>query len=151
MGKKAVIKEDVSETLKEQEKIETNIKKSAGPVPVSKRLESTRFYVKSSYNNTIITVTDDKGKVLAWSSAGNLGFKGPRKATPYAATSIVESLVQKMKKFDLGKVFIFVRGVGGGREAAIRALINQGLDVQIIKDVTPVAHNGPRKKKPRRV
>lgn len=151
MGKKAIIKENVSETLKGQENIETKIKKSAGPVPVSKRLESARFYIKSTYNNTIITVTDDQGKVLAWGSAGNLGFKGPRKATPYAATSIVESLVQKMKKFGLGKVFIFVRGVGGGREAAVRALINQGLDVQIIKDITPVAHNGPRKKKPRRV
>lgn len=151
MGKKAIIKEDVSETLKGQEKIETNIKRSTGSVSVSKKLESTRFYVKSTYNNTIITVTDDKGKVLAWGSAGNLGFKGPRKATPYAATSIVESLIQKMKKFDLGKVFIFVRGVGGGREAAVRALINQGLNVQTIKDITPIAHNGPRKKKPRRV
>ena len=151
MGKKAVIKEDVSETLKGQEKIETNIKKSVGAVPVSKRFESTRFYIKSTYNNTIITVTDDKGGVLAWGSAGNLGFKGPRKATPYAATSIVESLIQKMKKFDMGRVLIFVRGVGGGREAAVRSLINQGLNVQTIKDITPVAHNGPRKKKPRRV
>lgn len=151
MGKKAVIKEDASKSLKDQEKIESNLKKSSGLVPSSKRLESSKFYVSSTYNNTIITVTDEKGAVLAWGSSGNLGFKGPRKATPYAATSIVEGLIQKLKKFDLGKVAILVKGVGGGREAAVRALINQGLDIQSIKDVTPVAHNGPRRKKPRRV
>ncbi|HCI05513.1 MAG: SSU ribosomal protein S11P [Parcubacteria group bacterium GW2011_GWC1_45_9] len=150
MGKKAVIKENVSETLKEQEKIETNIKKSGGAAQ-SKKLESSKFYIASSYNNTLITVTDDKGNVLAWSSAGNLGFKGPRKATPYAATSIVDGLLQKLKKFDLGKVSIFVKGVGGGREAAVRALINNNLNIQVIRDVTPIAHNGPRKKKARRV
>ena len=151
LQKKAVIKEDVSESLKEQEKIESNIKKSSGSASASKKFESSKFYIASTYNNTIITVTDDKGAVLAWSSSGNLGFKGPRKATPYAATSIVEGLIQKLKKFDLGKISILVKGVGGGREAAVRALINQGLDIQSIKDVTPVAHNGPRRKKARRV
>jgi small subunit ribosomal protein S11 len=117
----------------------------------AKKLESSRFYIVSSYNNTMITVTDAKGNVLAWSTSGSLGFKGPKKATPFAATSIVETLLQKLRRFDLGKVSIFIRGVGGGREAAVRALITRGLDVQLIKDVTPIPHNGPRPRKPRRV
>jgi small subunit ribosomal protein S11 len=151
MGKKTVIKQDEAESLKEQEIIEANIKKDAGVGSV-KRLEGgVSVFINSSYNNTIITVSDHRGNVLAWSSAGTLGFKGPKKATPFAATSIVDALIQKLKRFDLGKISLYVRGVGGGREAAIRAFINRGLDVQLIKDVTPVPHNGPRPPKPRRV
>ena len=151
MGKKTVIKQDEAESLKEQEIIEANIKKDAGVGSV-KRLEGgVSVFINSSYNNTIITVSDHRGNVLALSSAGTLGFKGPKKATPFAATSIVDALIQKLKRFDLGKISLYVRGVGGGREAAIRAFINRGLDVQLIKDVTPVPHNGPRPPKPRRV
>ncbi|MEW5805251.1 MAG: 30S ribosomal protein S11 [Patescibacteria group bacterium] len=150
MGKKTIKTEDTAEALKAQEKVEAKIKK-AGPVSASKKLESSRIYISSSYNNTLITITDSKGGVIAWSSAGSLGFKGPRKATAYAATSTVNTLLQKVKKFDLGKVSIYVRGIGGGREAAIRALINNNQDIQLIKDVTPVPHNGPRPKKTRRV
>jgi small subunit ribosomal protein S11 len=150
MGKKTVIKEDVVETLKTQETIESKIKKS-GLVSYSKKLESSRVYINLSYNNTVITITDNNGNVIAWASAGNLGFKGPRKATAYAATSVVEALLQKLKSIDLGKVSIYVKGIGGGREAAVRALINNNLDIRSIKDVTPIAHNGPRPKKARRV
>ncbi|KKU44184.1 MAG: hypothetical protein UX61_C0004G0007 [Parcubacteria group bacterium GW2011_GWA2_46_7] len=150
MGKKTVIKQDASESLKEQEIIEANIKKDTGSGAI-KRLEGTSVFINSSYNNTIITVADHRGNVLGWSSAGALGFKGPKKATPFAATSVVDALIQKLKRIELGKVSIFVRGVGGGREAAVRAFINKGLDVQLIKDVTPIPHNGPRPPKPRRV
>ncbi|KKU47348.1 MAG: 30S ribosomal protein S11 [Parcubacteria group bacterium GW2011_GWF2_46_8] len=136
MGKKTVIKQDASESLKEQEIIEANIKKDTGSGAI-KRLEGTSVFINSSYNNTIITVADHRGNVLGWSSAGTLGFKGPKKATPFAATSVVDALIQKLK--------------GGGREAAVRAFINKGLDVQLIKDVTPIPHNGPRPPKPRRV
>ena len=150
MGKKTVAKQSSEQTLKEQEVIDANIKKG-GTTGVSKKLESSRVFIKSSYNNTLITIADSKGNVLAWSSAGGLGFKGPKKSTPFAATSVVDSLLQKLKRIDLGKVEVYVRGIGGGREAAVRAFINKGLDVRLIKDVTPMPHNGPRHKKPRRV
>jgi small subunit ribosomal protein S11 len=88
---------------------------------------------------------------LGWSSAGSLGFKGPKKATPFAATSVVDALAEKMKRLELGRMSIYVRGVGGGREAAVRAFINKGFDIDLIKDVTPIPHNGPRPPKPRRV
>ncbi len=150
MGKKTVVKQDTAQTLREQEVIEANIKKG-GAAGVSKKLESAKVFIKSSYNNTLITIADAKGNILAWSSAGSLGFKGPKKSTPFAATSVVEALLQKLKRIDLGRLEIYVRGIGGGREAAVRAFINKGLDVRLIKDITPVAHNGPRPKKPRRV
>lgn len=110
-----------------------------------------RVYVKSTYNNTIVTFTDQNGNVLAWSSAGQCGFKGPKKATPYAATIIVKDAFEKAKKHGLKEVAVFVKGIGGGREAAIRALNANGLNVAGIKDVTPIPHNGCRPKKPRRV
>ena len=150
MGKKTVKTETAEEALKEKEVIEESIKKSS-QTSVSKKFSSSRIYIDSTYNNTYLTVTDEKGNVLAWSSAGSLGFKGPKKATPFAATSVVETLLSKLKKVDLGKVAIYVKGIGGGRAAAIRALINNNLDIYLIKDITPIPFNGPRPKKPRRV
>ncbi|MBU2524374.1 30S ribosomal protein S11 [Patescibacteria group bacterium] len=110
-----------------------------------------RAYVTSSYNNTIITLADSKGDVIAWSSAGANGFKGAKKATPYAAQIAAEAAVEKAKAYGLEKVEVFVKGVGAGREQAIRGLINAGLAIESILDVTPVPHNGCRKKKARRV
>lgn len=110
-----------------------------------------RAYVKSTYNNTIVTLTDQNGNVLSWSSAGQCGFKGPKKSTPYAATIIVKDAYEKAKKHGLKEVSVFVRGIGGGREAAVRALNSSGLIVTGIKDLTPIPHNGCRPKKPRRV
>jgi len=150
MGKKTVKTETAEEALKEKEVVEESIKKSS-QTSLSKKFTSTRIYIDSTYNNTYLTVTDEKGNVLAWSSAGSLGFKGPKKATPFAASSVVETLLSKLKKVDLGKVAIYVKGIGGGRAAAIRALINNNLDVYLIKDITPIPFNGPRPKKPRRV
>ncbi len=108
-------------------------------------------HIKCTYNNTIVSLTDRSGQVLAWSSAGSLGFKGAKKATPYAATQVVKDVAEKVKKHQLKELDIYVRGVGSGREAAIRALANNDFTLLTIKDVTPIAHNGCRPRKPRRV
>ncbi|MFH0780240.1 MAG: 30S ribosomal protein S11 [Parcubacteria group bacterium] len=108
-------------------------------------------YVKATYNNTIVTLTDQAGNVLSWSSAGKNGFKGPKKATPFAATIITKDAVEKARVYGLKDVNVFVQGVGMGRESAVRALNANGLNVLAIKDVTPIPHNGCRRRKPRRV
>jgi small subunit ribosomal protein S11 len=110
-----------------------------------------RAYIQATYNNTIITLTDLNGNVLAWSSAGQNNFKGPKKATPYAASVIVKDATEKAKPYGLKNVNVFVKGVGSGREAAIRALNTYGLNVVSIKDITPIPHNGCRRKRPRKV
>lgn len=111
-----------------------------------------RAYIQATYNNTMITLTDPNGDVISWASAGLAGFKGAKKATPYAAQIITKIATQKAKEeYGLQEVSVFVSGVGTGREAAIRALNANGLEVSSIKDTTPVPHNGCRPKKPRRV
>lgn len=108
-------------------------------------------YIQATYNNTIITLTDLNGNTLAWSSAGNCGFKGPKKATPYAAGMIVKMAADHVKEIGLKEISVFVKGVGAGRDAAIRALNANGFQVLSIKDMTPLPHNGCRPCKPRRV
>ncbi|MEA2064681.1 MAG: 30S ribosomal protein S11 [Patescibacteria group bacterium] len=108
-------------------------------------------YIKASYNNTIVTITDHSGNVFSWSNAGENGFKGAKKATPYAAGVIVKSAVEKSKVYGLKNVQVFVKGIGPGRDSAIRALNANGLNVVLIKDMTPIPHNGCRQRKPRRV
>lgn len=108
-------------------------------------------YIQASYNNTIITITDLEGKVLAWSSAGSSGFKGTRKSTPYAAQVAAENAANKAKTFGVEKVDIFVKGIGSGREQSIRGLHNAGLKIEKIADKTGIPHNGCRAKKARRV
>lgn len=110
-----------------------------------------QIHIKSSYNNTIVTITDLNGSVLAWSSAGKCGFKGPKKSTPYAAGVIVKSLIDKIKALGIKETDVEVKGVGMGREAAVRALGVNGVQVVSVKDVTPVKHGGVRSKRPRRV
>lgn len=107
-------------------------------------------HVQATYNNTIVTITDMNGNVLAWSSAGVNGFKGPKKSTSYAASIIVKNVVTKTKPYNLKEVDVFVKGVGAGREAAVRALNAEGIEVVSIRDVTPIPHNGCRPRKPRR-
>lgn len=120
-------------------------KKAVKSVPVG------RAYIQATYNNTIVTLTDANGNVLGWSSAGHCGFKGPKKSTPYAASIIVKDVCERVADYGLKEVSAFVRGVGSGREAAVRALHANGLHVTIIKDITPIPHNGCRAPKPRRV
>ncbi len=110
-----------------------------------------RVYIKSTYNNTLITVTDEQGNVLVWASAGSLAFSGPKKATPFAAQKVVAAIAEKVKKSGATDVQVFVNGFGGGRDSAIRSLINHGFNILSITDVTPIPHNGPKPPKIRRV
>ena len=108
-------------------------------------------YIKSTFNNTIVSITDTTGAVIAWSSAGQVGFKGSRKSTPYAAQMAAEAAARRAQEHGLKKVDVFVKGPGSGRETAIRSLQAAGLEVGSISDVTPAPHNGCRPPKPRRV
>lgn len=108
-------------------------------------------HVQSTFNNTVITITDDRGNVLSWASAGVLGFKGSRKGTPFAAQMAAQRAAEKAMEQGLRKVEVCVKGPGGGREAAIRSLQAAGLEISVIKDVTPIPHNGCRPRKRRRV
>lgn len=110
-----------------------------------------RVYIQATYNNTMVTITDLNGDTLAWSSAGHLGFSGPKKATPYAAAQIIRDVSEKTKSYGLRELFVYVKGVGSGRESAMRALNASGLQILGIKDTTPMPHNGPRAPKPRRI
>ena len=111
-----------------------------------------KVFIKSSFNNTIITVTDLKGNVLAWGSAGAKGFSGARKSTPYAASVATDDCVRRAKAlYNINEVEVYVSGVGSGRDGAVRAVGNAGVSVSVIKDITPIPHNGCRAKKPRRV
>ena len=110
-----------------------------------------RVYIKATYNNTIVTFTDQNGNVLGWSSAGKVGFAGPKKSTPYAAGLIIKDAAEKVKDYGLREVNVFVQGVGSGREAAVRALNANGLNVLSIKDITPIPHGGCRPPRQRRV
>jgi small subunit ribosomal protein S11 len=147
MGKKRVITKSGEDISKIEEKA-SSIKAKASS---KKHLETGRIYIRASYNNTSVSLTDLKGGLIAWSSAGSLGFKGPKKATPFAASKVVSVLMEKTKKIGLKTVEIYVKGIGGGRETAIRSLANHGLDILLIKDITPMPHNGPRPPKVRRV
>jgi len=107
-------------------------------------------HIKSSFNNTIVSISDPQGNVLAWASAGNVGFKGSRKSTPFAAQLAAEQCAKRAMEHGVRRVEVFVKGPGSGRETAIRSLMTAGLEVAGIKDVTPVPHNGCRQKKRRR-
>ena len=108
-------------------------------------------HVQATYNNTLITLTDANGNAIAWSSAGKMGFRGPKKSTAYAASVIVKDAAAKAMEKGLKEVDVFVKGVGSGRESAIRALNANGLQIASIKDVTPIPHNGCRAPRPRRI
>lgn len=115
-------------------------------------VENGRVYIAATFNNTLITITDDKGNTLGWGSSGNVGFKGTRKSTPFAATTAVDQVVKKViSSVGLRRVDVYLKGPGAGRDAALRALKNAGLTITMIADVTPMPHNGVRPKKKRRV
>lgn len=118
---------------------------------VSKNIESGVAHIKSTFNNTIVTISDMNGNALSWASAGGLGFRGSRKSTPFAAQMAAETATKAAMEHGLKTVEVFVKGPGAGREAAIRALQATGLEVNSIKDVTPIPHNGCRPPKRRRV
>ncbi len=116
-----------------------------------KNIERGQAHIRSSFNNTIVTMTDTVGNALSWASAGGLGFRGSKKSTPFAAQMAAETAAKAAMEHGLKAVEVFVKGPGSGREAAIRALQAAGLEVSLIKDVTPIPHNGCRPPKRRRV
>ncbi|MFA4964104.1 MAG: 30S ribosomal protein S11 [Thermoleophilia bacterium] len=118
---------------------------------VRKNIAIGQAHIKTSFNNTLVTLTDKEGNVIAWESAGSVGFKGSRKSTPFAAQVTAESCAKKGMEHGLQKVEVFVRGPGSGRETAVRSLQAAGLEIMSVKDVTPVPHNGCRPRKRRRV
>lgn len=149
MGKKQIKTETAEEALTATVAVETAVAKASSAS--AKKLQKGRVYIKATYNNTIVSVTDERGNLVAWSTAGSLGFTGPKKATPFAASKIVATVTEKLKKSGPTDIAVFVNGFGGGRDSAIRSFINQGFNVMSITDVTPLAHNGVKAPKPRRI
>ncbi len=150
MGKKRVIKQTEEELLKEREKVETRARKEV-KAGIPQKIKEGRIYISSTYNNTVLTLTDFQGNTLYWASAGNLGFKGTKKSTPFAASKVAENMAEACRKLGIEKVVIFIKGIGSGRESALRSLVARGLEVMTIKDITPIPHNGCRPPKARRV
>ena len=126
-------------------------KKRKGGKKEKKVVHSGAAYIQATFNNTIITITDQNGNTVAWASAGGQGFKGSRKSTPYAAQIAADAAAKKAMGFGMRQINVYVKGPGAGRESAIRALQAAGLEVSLIKDVTPVPHNGTKPPKRRRV
>lgn len=117
-----------------------------------KREELAKIYISASFDNTLVTITDESGGVLVWGSSGSVGFKGTRKSTPFAATTAVERVLNKAKEeYGTKEVEIYIKGPGPGRDAALRAVKAAGVKISLIADITPIPHNGPRPKKKRRV
>ncbi|HHX01075.1 MAG TPA: 30S ribosomal protein S11 [Firmicutes bacterium] len=116
-----------------------------------KNIQSGIAHIRSTFNNTIVSITDNQGNVISWASAGNMGFKGSRKGTPFAAGMAAEAAAKAAMEHGMREVRVYVKGPGAGREAAIRSLQSAGIDVNVIKDVTPIPHNGCRPPKRRRV
>ncbi len=152
MGKKHIIAKSEEEILKEGEKITAKVQKEVkAEVPQKNISKEGRIYILSSYNNTIMTLTDPRGNVLHWASAGSIGFKGTKKATTFAASKVAEAIAGAAQKIGIEKIVILIRGIGSGRESAVRSLATHGLEIISIKDVTPIPHNGCRPRKVRRV
>ena len=133
-------------TAKTSTPIKSRSKRQTG-VKVS---EHGKAFILATFNNTLVTITNDKGDTIAWSSSGAAGFKGTRKSTPYAATTAVESVVRRAVEKGLKTVDVYIKGPGSGRDASLRAIKAGGLSILQIADITPIPHNGPRAKKKRR-
>ena len=142
---------------KKEEKPKVNGEAAAPEEPKAKtsskklKFERGRAYINATYNNTVISVTDEKGNVVAWATAGSLGFSGPKKATPFAASKVVAVVSEKLKAAGVKELEVFVKGIGGGRDSGLRSFAAQGFEISNIRDLTPVPHNGPRPAKVRRV
>ena len=148
MGKKKVVQQSGESTVKTAggagEALQKTVKKS-------KRVEAGRVYIRASYNNTIVSVSDGAGNILTWGSAGALGFSGPKKATPFASSKVIAAIAERLKAIGMKDVEVVVRGIGSGRDSALRSLVNHGFNIVSLRDLTPIPHNGPRPRKVRRV
>ncbi len=127
------------------------VRTAKGKRRIAKKLSRGKAYVHASVNNTIISVTDQNGNVVAWSSAGNCGFRGPKKATPYAASMIVNKIAEQLAPLGMKELQVIVKGIGNGRDASVRSLNAKGFNIVSVKEVTPIPHNGCRARRPRRV
>lgn len=147
MGKKkiATAEESVEKKAEGSADVAVALKSSKG-----RRVDSGILCVESTYNNTKLVLTDIKGGTLAWSSSGSLGFKGAKKGTPFAAAKVGETLAAKAATLGVKEVKVVIKGVGSGRESAIRGFISKGINLTTLQDMTPVPHNGPKPPKPRR-
>ncbi len=149
MGKKRIVVQSEKELLKERDTIEAKLRKEIKKT--SQKTKEAKLYIYSSYNNTIFTLTDLKGDVLHWVTAGSIGFKGTKKGTPFAASKAAEAMCAAAEKMNIKKIIIIIKGIGVGRESAIRSIANHSFEIISITDVTPVPHNGCRLRKSRRV
>lgn len=129
----------------------TEVKKTNTKKKVDRITESGKVYISATFNNTLVTITNNRGETIGWSSAGASGFKGTRKSTPFAATTAVENVAKKAAARGMKSVEVYVKGPGSGRDSALRALKTAGLSITQIADVTPIPHNGPRASKKRRI
>ncbi len=145
MGKKRIIKKEG--VIGGDQEIKA---RSLGKIP-KKKLTSAVLYVQSTFNNTLMNLTDSQGNTVIWLSSGSLGFKGAKKGTPFASSKVAELLADKAKIIGVNSIDVIIKGVGAGRESAIRALAAKGIEINTIRDMTPIPHNGPKPKKPRRV
>lgn len=145
MGKKRIIKKE------ESAESGAASAKAGTPAKAKNKISSGILFVQSTYNNTLMTLSDKNGNTLFWSSSGSMGFKGAKKGTPFASAKVAELLAEKALDAGIKDVGVVVKGVGAGRESAIRTFVSKGIEVTFIRDMTPVPHNGPKPKKPRRV
>lgn len=153
MSRKKRLQKKAEKSKKSEQKKQAYAAKAAAKVrkkKIKRSVPEGKVYIKSTFNNTIVTITDLKGEVIAWSSSGNVGFKGSKKSTPYAASMAAKTAASKAMDMGMTKANVFVRGIGSGRDAAIRSLDTTGLHLDTVKDVTPLPHNGPRPRKPKR-
>lgn len=148
MGKKRTVQKNDADDGAEAAKKTEKPNQTSGQ---KRKIESARLCVESTYNNTKLTLTDMNGNTIAFSSCGALGFSGAKKGTPFAAAKVGEALALKAQAVGVKEISVFVKGVGSGREAAIRGFVSRGTAIKSISDVTPVPHNGPRPPRPRRV
>jgi small subunit ribosomal protein S11 len=144
MGKKRIVK-------KSGQQVDQGLKSRSLAKSLKRKIVTGSLYIEATYNNTKVNLSDTEGNVLAWSSSGSLGFKGAKKGTPFAASKIGDLLGEKAMGAGIKEVHAVVKGVGSGRESVIRAFMAHGIEVLSIKDRTPVAHNGPKPKKPRKI
>jgi small subunit ribosomal protein S11 len=144
MGKKRVIKKSGSS-------MDQAMKSRALSKVTKKKLVSGKLYVEATYNNTKLSLTDISGNVVIWSSSGALGFKGAKKGTPFAASKVGDLVGEKAAVAGIKQADVVIKGVGSGRESAVRSFMSHGIEINNIQDKTPVPHNGPKAKKPRRI
>lgn len=150
MGKKHIVTKSKEELLKERQKVESSVKEEVN-LKTSARVREGRICLSCSYNNIIMTLTDSEGNTLFWTSAGKLGFKGTKKGTSFAATKVAEAMAYAVQKAKIKKVKVVVEGIGAGRVSALKGLAAKGLNIESIKDITSIPHNGCRPKKARRL